>query len=116
MNRRTFISACASATAFIGSMLKTCHAAPIEPEGANLLWGTFGKSGREPMSIVRLGDCADDHLQAILDTQSLLVHYRQSILDIQEYRSKNGLTVKETFVDQKKINRLVDDSILRRFS
>jgi hypothetical protein len=33
----------------------------------NLIWGTYGKDGTEPLKWVKLIDCTSDHLQAILD-------------------------------------------------
>lgn len=35
----------------------------------NFVWGTYGNDGRQPLRLVRLMDCSDEHLQAILDTQ-----------------------------------------------
>lgn len=35
-----------------------------------LVWGTYGKSGKEPLKYVRLGDRDGDHLRAILTTES----------------------------------------------
>jgi hypothetical protein len=32
-------------------------------------WGTYGKSGKDPLKYVRLVDCETPHLQAILKTQ-----------------------------------------------
>ena len=32
-------------------------------------WGTYGKSGKEPLQYKRLIDLTTEHLQAILDTQ-----------------------------------------------
>jgi len=32
-------------------------------------WGTYGKSGKEPLKWVYLYDLTDEHIQAILDTQ-----------------------------------------------
>jgi hypothetical protein len=29
-------------------------------------WGTFGKSGKEPLKYVKLIDCSTEHLEAIL--------------------------------------------------
>jgi hypothetical protein len=41
----------------------------LEVAKQNAVWGTYGKSGKEPLHFVRLIDCTTDHLQAILDTQ-----------------------------------------------
>jgi hypothetical protein len=34
-----------------------------------LRWGTFGKSGKEPLRKVLIKDLTNEHIQAILDTQ-----------------------------------------------
>lgn len=47
----------------------------ILEEAAELLWGTYGKSGREPLKYVYLTDCEDDHLKAILKTQKQVYRY-----------------------------------------
>lgn len=39
-------------------------------EGDEMLWGTYGISGKEPLKLKKLRDCDTDHLQAILRTQS----------------------------------------------
>ena len=39
-------------------------------EGDDLLWGTYGESGLEPLRWVPLRDCDTDHLQSILRTQA----------------------------------------------
>lgn len=31
----------------------------------SLMWGTRGKSGTEPLRMVRLGECTSDHLEKI---------------------------------------------------
>lgn len=35
----------------------------------NFVWGTYGKSGKDPLKYVKLVDCDDEHLTAILETQ-----------------------------------------------
>jgi len=40
-------------------------------EAKQLTWGTYGKSGREPLKQVKLGGCSTAHLNAILKTQNL---------------------------------------------
>jgi len=67
MNRRMFLMVTTAITALKGVILPVAKAAPVE--GADLLWGTYGKSGKEPLKWVKLGDCETEHLQAILRTQ-----------------------------------------------
>ena len=70
MNRRMFLMVTTAITALRGVILPVAKAAPVE--GADLLWGTYGKSGKEPLKWVKLGDCETEHLQAILRTQPQL--------------------------------------------
>lgn len=76
MNRRMFLMVTTAATAILNLILPVAKV-----EGADLLWGTYGKSGKEPLREVKLGDCETDHLQAILRTESwhLTVQYDQAI-------------------------------------
>ncbi len=75
MNRRMFLMVTTAAGAIL-SLIQ-----PKEVEGSNLLWGTYGKSGKEPFREVKLKDCETDHLQAILRTESwhLPDNYDQAI-------------------------------------
>jgi hypothetical protein len=34
-----------------------------------MTWGTYGKTGDQPLKLVLLKNMSDDHIQAILDTQ-----------------------------------------------
>lgn len=48
-----------------------------------MMWGTYGKSGNEPLRWVRLVDCSTEHLEAILSTQGQITHaYRAAINSI----------------------------------
>ena len=50
-------------------------------ENDDLLWGTYGISGKEPLKWKELRHCDTDHLQAILKTQSHIYEpYSQAIL------------------------------------
>ncbi len=44
--------------------------ADIETIRTNVRWGTFGKSGKEPLKYVLLCNLSDDHIGAILATQA----------------------------------------------
>ena len=46
------------------------------------VWGTYGKSGKEPLVFKRLMDLDSEHLQAIARTQVLSVDYRNIIVEI----------------------------------
>jgi hypothetical protein len=43
---------------------------PFKDIVANLLWGTYGKDGKQPFRWKPLCECDTDHLKAILDTQT----------------------------------------------
>lgn len=46
---------------------------------SDLLWGTFGKSGTEPLKFVQLRDCTSEHLKAILRTQKQIYGTRYEV-------------------------------------
>ena len=61
-------------------------------EAKLLTWGTYGKSGKEPLKQVRLGGCSTAHLNAILRTQRLQVRnpeYAEAIKMILESRNES---------------------------
>jgi hypothetical protein len=41
----------------------------LEAAKSQAMWGTYGKSGVEPLRMVKLVDCETDHLLEILRTQ-----------------------------------------------
>jgi len=52
-------------------------------------WGTFGKDGRQPYRVVLLKDMSDDHIQAVLDTQTHISNfYRNEFKSELEFRKK----------------------------
>lgn len=53
------------------------------------MWGTYGKSGKDPLRWVRLVDCSTDHLQSILKTQRLSSDYFFLIWSILKDRGAN---------------------------
>ncbi len=54
-----------------------------------LMWGTYGKSGKQPLKVVQLGACSTEHLYAILKTQwQISNEYRAAIWDILNIRCK----------------------------
>lgn len=60
----------AALTALTGLIRSAVVKADVKIEGSDLLWGTYGKSGKEPLKWVKLGDCDTEHLQNILRTQA----------------------------------------------
>lgn len=50
------------------------------------VWGTYGKSGKEPLTFKRLIDLESDHLQAIARTQCISAEYRNIIVEILQDR------------------------------
>lgn len=69
--------------------------APIEDIIQIARWGTYGKSGKEPLKWVKLIDCETEHLEAILNTQSQISSgYRliiQTILQQRKYQTKTPI-------------------------
>jgi hypothetical protein len=87
MNRRLFV-ALMSLIPTVSKLKSIVAEKPIE--GADLLWGTYGKSGKESLKWKKLGDCDTDHLQAILDTQPLTDQYKIAIEGILNSRQKQN--------------------------
>ena len=64
--------------------------------GEDFIWGTFGKDGKSPFKWVRLGECSNEHLEAILRTQHQISDdYRKAINSILEYRNKNNIIIED---------------------
>ena len=61
-------------------------------------WGTYGKSGNEPLRWVLLKDMTDEHIQAVLDTQHQICwFYRREFKSELRFRKKNpAFSLKET--------------------
>lgn len=59
-------------------------------------WGTYGKSGREPLSWIPICELSNSHLEAILATQPQVPPWmRWVMLDILKTRYTNGDTAPE---------------------
>lgn len=55
-----------------------------------MAWGTYGKSGNEPLKFVLLKNMSDEHIQAILDTQFHISRfYRREFKRELRLRKKN---------------------------
>lgn len=50
-----------------------------KPTKFDAIWGTYGKSGKEPLTFKRLIDLESEHLQAIARTQVISLEYRNII-------------------------------------
>jgi hypothetical protein len=63
-----------------------------------MTWGTFGKTGKEPLKWVILKNMSDEHIQAILNTQHHISgFYRKEFKrELQRRIKKPSLSVKET--------------------
>jgi hypothetical protein len=48
--------------------------APFEEIRAAFSWGTYGKSGKDPLKWILLKDMEASHIQAILDSKQVLGH------------------------------------------
>ena len=55
---------------------------PLYAIKEKLLWGTYGKSGKEPFKYVLLKNCETDHLQKILEQKNIGALYKKVILSI----------------------------------
>jgi len=58
----------------------------IEETKFTAKWGTYGKSGKEPLVYKRLIDLESDHLQSIARTQAISSEYRNIIIEILQDR------------------------------
>lgn len=55
---------------------------PLSAIKEKLLWGTYGKSGKEPFKYVLLDNCETEHLQKILEQENIGALYKKVILSI----------------------------------
>lgn len=56
------------------------------------LWGTFGKSGKEPLKRILLKDMEDSHIEAILNTQNISEERKEMFRNELNYRKNEGTT------------------------
>jgi hypothetical protein len=68
----------------------------IELVRQELTWGSYGKSGDQPLHHIRLCDMTNDHIKACLETQSR-IHptYREAFRMELEYRRKNKIHIQD---------------------
>lgn len=82
--------------------------------GQDLLWGTYGKDGKQGLRIVSLGNCCTDHLLSIIGTQRMHPDYARAIADIIKHRLRHGNDPVEThghskIVTQEEFERIVGE-------
>jgi hypothetical protein len=63
-----------------------------------MIWGTYGKSGKDPLKWVILKNMSDEHISAILATQHHISEfYRiEFVAELQRRAKKPSLSIKET--------------------
>lgn len=61
-------------------------------------WGTRGKDGKDPVKFVKLIDCEDEHLEAILTTQFALSQGYKLIIEtiLQIRKAQNRISITAT--------------------
>lgn len=62
---------------------------PIEIIRERFDWGTYGKDGKQPFTRILLKDMTEEHIQAILETQRLLVSVQNMFHRELIYRKEN---------------------------
>ncbi len=55
------------------------------------MWGTYGKSGNEPLKLVPLKDLESDHISNILNTQTHKEHIELMFITELKFREQNKL-------------------------
>lgn len=71
--------------------LSLSHLATQEELIDKLVWGTYGKSGKEPRKWVLLKNCETDHLEAILKIPGLAAYTIKTIKEILKRRASEEL-------------------------
>ena len=77
---------------------------PLYAIKEKLLWGTLGKSGKEPFKYVLLKNCETDHLQKILEQENIGALYKKVILSILKDRLPK-FNKEEVFAEVDKSNK-----------
>jgi hypothetical protein len=75
-----------------------CALHGFKPVREWMLWGTFGKSGKDPLKYVILKNMSDEHIRAILATQKQITefYHREFENELKRRALKPELSVKET--------------------
>jgi hypothetical protein len=68
----------------------------IEKVRDAVTWGTYGKSGDEPFRRVKLSEMSNAHIQACLDTQTMMhPHLREAFKMEIAYRTANVIMIED---------------------
>ena len=61
-------------------------------------WGTYGKSGKEPLRWVQIDHCSNAHIEAILTTQHHIrdTETEKMFENIMSYRERHGIIIEDT--------------------
>ena len=75
-----------------------CALRGFKPVREWMIWGTYGKSGKDPLKWVILKNMSDEHIQAILDTQHHISSFYRKEFQKELVRriNKPSLSLKET--------------------
>lgn len=69
---------------------------PQIPVREYLMWGTYGRRGTNPLKHVLLKDMSNDHINAILSTQTQITDfYRKALTDELEYRRNSNIKIED---------------------
>lgn len=59
-------------------------------------WGTYGKNGDQPLRYIPVSEMSNDHIQAVLDTQTRIYPALREVLIMElEYRIENMIEVRD---------------------
>jgi hypothetical protein len=58
-------------------------------------WGTYGKTGEDPLKFVRVAEMSDQHIGAILEklANNIYPAYKKIFQQELEYRKENNITI-----------------------
>ena len=60
-------------------------------------WGSYGKSGDQPLKRIKLSEMSNNHIEAILQTQHHIgPQIRKVFEDEQQYRLDNNINIEDT--------------------
>lgn len=59
----------------------------------HLKWGTYGKSGKNPLKFVPLSELSNNHIKAIIATQTLSKEVLSALNDELAYRNSHNINI-----------------------
>lgn len=59
----------------------------------HLKWGTYGKSGKNPLKFVSLSELSNNHIKAIIATQTLSKEVLSALNDELAYRNSHNIDI-----------------------